>query len=102
MLFFSQRSAKFGPVFTLSNFSPLPKAPSKANQNILFKIQPIIGKKKTIVLLIDRGGIRGIVPLVIPAVIEKYFIPTSSLNDYFDFAAGTSTVSVIVAWPNKV
>ena len=65
--------------------------------------------KITRILSIDGGGIRGIVPAVILARLEEILQQLSSnpdarLVDFFDFFAGTSTGSMIVAGllaPNK-
>ncbi len=58
--------------------------------------------KKYTILSIDGGGIRGIVPAVFLAYIEKQLCQLSNnkqakLIDYFDFFAGTSTGALIVS-----
>jgi len=58
--------------------------------------------KITRILSIDGGGIRGIVPAVILARLEEILQqlsnnPDARLADFFDFFAGTSTGSMIVA-----
>ena len=58
--------------------------------------------KKTRILSIDGGGIKGIVPIVVLSYLEKKLQtlsqqPQARIADYFDFLAGTSTGGIIVA-----
>lgn len=56
-------------------------------------------KKYTAVLSIDGGGIRGIIPVSVLAVLEKIISDkigqTAHIADYFDLVAGTSTGGII-------
>ena len=61
--------------------------------------QPI-QKKKTRILSIDGGGIRGIIPATILVYLEnqlqeKSGNPKACVSDYFDFIAGTSTGGIL-------
>lgn len=57
---------------------------------------------KVRVLSIDGGGVRGIIPATLLAYMENKLIertgnPDTRISDFFDFAAGTSTGSIIAA-----
>ena len=47
------------------------------------------------ILSIDGGGIRGVFPAAYLAEVEKKFLGGSSIGDYFDMVAGTSTGGII-------
>jgi patatin-like phospholipase/acyl hydrolase len=56
--------------------------------------------KKVTILSIDGGGIRGILPAVILAEVEKRLRektgnPNARLADFFDMIAGTSTGGIL-------
>lgn len=56
--------------------------------------------KKVTIISIDGGGIRGIIPGTILALIEqrlqdRLFDPDARLVDYVDFVAGTSTGGIL-------
>ena len=56
--------------------------------------------KKVTIISIDGGGIRGIIPGTILALIEKKLQdqlsgPDARLVDYIDFVAGTSTGGIL-------
>ena len=60
-------------------------------------------KKKVTILSIDGGGIRGIIPAIILNHIEKELQlrtgdPNTTLADYFDLVAGTSTGGILAAY----
>lgn len=57
---------------------------------------------KVRILSVDGGGVRGIIPATVLSYIENKMIeitgnPKTRISDFFDFAAGTSTGSIIVA-----
>lgn len=57
-------------------------------------------QRKIRILSIDGGGIRGIIPAVILAELEKILQEESDnknvhLSDYFDLIAGTSTGGIL-------
>ena len=59
--------------------------------------------KKVTILSIDGGGIRGVIPAVILNHIEKGLQrrsgnPNTTLADYFDLVAGTSTGGILVCY----
>ena len=47
------------------------------------------------ILSIDGGGIRGILPLVLLAELERAFLRGKSVAGYFDLIAGTSTGGIV-------
>ena len=57
--------------------------------------------KKTTILSLDGGGIRGIITCIILRYIEEqlqfYDKPSARLGDYFDFVAGSSTGGLIAS-----
>ncbi len=60
-------------------------------------------KKKVCILSIDGGGIRGLIPAIISAEIEKRLqLKTGdsnvTLSDYFDMIAGTSTGGILTCF----
>ena len=64
--------------------------------------------KKTTILSLDGGGIRGIITCIILRYIEEqlqiYDKPGAKLGDYFDFVAGSSTgglIASIILCPNE-
>lgn len=70
------------------------------HQAIKANAKPKKARKKTRILSIDGGGIRGIVPATILAHLEKRIQqktnqPDARLSDYFDLVAGTSTGGIL-------
>jgi patatin-like phospholipase/acyl hydrolase len=64
--------------------------------------------KKTTLLSLDGGGIRGIITCIILRYIEEqlqiYDKPSAKLGDYFDLVAGSSTgalIAAIILCPNE-
>ena len=58
--------------------------------------------KKTRILSVDGGGIKGIVPAVVLFHLENYLKqltnnPNSRIHDYFDLFSGASTGAIIIA-----
>jgi patatin-like phospholipase/acyl hydrolase len=57
--------------------------------------------KKTTILSLDGGGIRGIITCIILRYIEEqlqyYDKPSAKLGDYFDLVAGSSTGGLIAS-----
>ena len=57
---------------------------------------------KVRILAVDGGGVRGIIPATVLAYLENKMIektknPKTRISDFLDFAAGTSTGSIISA-----
>ena len=58
--------------------------------------------KKTRILSVDGGGIKGIVPAVVLLHLENHLKqltnnPNSRIHDYFDLFSGASTGAIIIA-----
>lgn len=65
-----------------------------------YKMQSMFQKNRKLILTIDGGGIRGVLPLLILAYLEKRLQIRSKvrfLSDHIDLIAGTSTGAIISA-----
>jgi uncharacterized protein len=96
-------------IVTFGSLEIIPVA--NANQNNVYLSHPTSSvssytseKKNIVILAIDGGGIRGIIPAIILKELESRLKPGKHLVDCFDVISGTSTggiIALLLATPDK-